>query len=80
MSDTFWVLRCGITGDAFASQDERPNDWDMPVEWDFRQCFWAEEKRPTPKKEPLLPVYGTCYTCGSDTTNGICHYNSEHFT
>lgn len=41
--DTHYVLRCAITGDSFASQSERPEDFGMPIEWDSREAYWAEE-------------------------------------
>jgi hypothetical protein len=69
-----WVLRCAITGDAFASQDDCPKDVDMPVEHDFRECYWAKERTPQPKTRPVE----TCRTCGSDAWNGVCEYNTDH--
>jgi hypothetical protein len=78
MPDNFWVLRCATTGESYSSSDEEPDDADMPVLVYGREAYWAIEPRPAP--EPLLPVHGTCYTCGSDTTNGVCHYDDRHFT
>ncbi len=40
-----YVLRCSITGDAFASQSEAPEGFEFPVLWDGRECYWCRERR-----------------------------------
>lgn len=72
-----YVLRCAITGDAFASQDEAPEDLDFPVEWDGRECYWALETY-TPRARAPEPETGVCPMCGADTWNGTCTYDMSH--
>lgn len=41
----FYVLRCAITGQPFASQDTLPDDFGFPVFLDGRECYWCLERR-----------------------------------
>ena len=41
-----WVLRSAISGETYASQDARPNDWEFPVLIDDQECYWALETWP----------------------------------
>lgn len=39
-----WVLRDGISGEAFTSTNIEPENINDPVEWDFTHAYWTKEK------------------------------------
>ena len=46
-----WVLRSAISGETYASQDARPNDWEFPVIIDDQECYWSVETWPVRQEE-----------------------------
>lgn len=39
-----WVLRDAQSGEPFASQDAEPEGSEFPVQWNFMECYWANER------------------------------------
>jgi len=54
--NTHWVLRDAITGQPFATENKRPDDYGFPVIMDERECYWTEEPLPRPFRASLLFV------------------------
>lgn len=78
---THYVLRDSITGDAYASQEELPEEVPVGILWNDRHCYWNLEFY-TPKTkgrtDDEFRKYGTCRECGADSMNSTCTYDMTH--
>ena len=51
---TRYVLRDQFSGEAYTSQDEKPSDFEQPVDMDMTIAWWSKETY-TPKEEKSVP-------------------------
>jgi hypothetical protein len=51
MSEFIWILRDSITGEPYTSTNEKPEDIESPIEWNFSLAYWCQEKKITKEKQ-----------------------------